>query len=187
MAAHEAGRITQLLLQWSAGDTFARDQLMPLVYDELHKLARAYLRREKNPSLQPTALVNDAYIRLVAQSNVSWESRAQFFGLASTMMRNILVDYARRNEAAKRGGHQLKVSLSDAQGIYGQPDLDLLVLDAALTDLERHYPEHSRVIELRFFGGLNIEKTAEVLGLSHATVERHWKFARAWLRNKMRQ
>jgi len=103
------------------------------------------------------------------------------------MMRNILVDYARRNEAAKRGGHQLRVSLSGVQGIYGQPDLDLLVLDAALTDLERHYPEHSRVIELGFFGGLNIEKTAEVLGLSHTTVERHWKFARAWLRNKMRQ
>ena len=183
-----AQQVTQLLLRWSEGDASARDQLMPLVYHELHKLASAYLRRERpDPSLQPTALVNDAYIRLVAQTHVSWESRAQFFGLASTLMRNILVDHARQREAIKRGGGVCRISLADAEGISGRRDFDLLILDAALTDLARLYPEQSRIVEIRFFGGLSIEETAQVTGLSHATVERHWKFARAWLRNKMTQ
>ena len=178
--------VTRLLLQWSEGDASARDQLMPLVYNELHKLARAHLRRERQyPSLQPTALVNDAYIRMVAQTKLRWESRAQFFGLASTLMRHILVDHARRQESAKRGGQNWRVSLSKAERLSNKPDVDLLALDAALTDLARLYPEHSRVVEMRFFGGLSIEETAEALGLSHATVERYWKFARAWLRTKM--
>jgi len=188
LGVHAPEQVTQLLLRWSDGDASARDQLIPLVYGELHKLARAYLRREqRDASLQPTALVNDAYIRLVAQTNVSWESRAQFFGLASTLMRNILVDHARRKDAVKRGGQSYQVSLDKAEGVSNRPDVDLLVLDAALTDLSRLYPEHSRVVEMRFFGGLSIEDTAVVLGVSHATIERHWKFARAWLRNKLSQ
>jgi len=186
VGVHAVEQVTQLLLRWSEGDAAARDQLMPLVYKELHKLASAHLRRDqRDPSLQPTALVNDAYIRLVAQTNVSWESRAQFFGLASTLMRNILVDYARRKDAAKRGGHGYKVSLDNAEGVSAKPEMDLLTLDAALTDLSQSYPEHCRVVEMRFFGGLSIEETASVLGLSHATVERHWKFARAWLRSRL--
>jgi RNA polymerase sigma factor (TIGR02999 family) len=186
LGAPEAGRVTQLLLQWSEGDSTARDQLMPLVYNELRKLAGSYLRRERpNMSLQPTALVNDAYLRLVAQTNVNWESRAQFFGLASTLMRNILVDHARRQDAAKRGGQNWRVSLSQAERVSSRPEMDLLSLDAALTELAELYPEHCRVVETRFFGGLSIEETSKALGMSHATVERYWKFARAWLRTKM--
>ena len=186
MGAPEAGRVTQLLLQWSEGDSTARDQLMPLVYNELRKLAGSHLRRGRpNMSLQPTALVNDAYLRLVAQTNVNWESRAQFFGLASTLMRNILVDHARRQDAAKRGGQNWRVSLSQAERVSSRPEMDLLALDAALTELAELYPEHCRVVETRFFGGLSIEETSQALGMSHATVERYWKFARAWLRTKM--
>src|SRR5215467_6916548 len=181
-----AAEVTQLLLRWSEGDASARDRLIPLVYSELHKLASAYLRRDqRDATLQPTALVNDAYLRLVAQANVSWESRAQFFGLASTLMRNILVDHARRQDAAKRGGQNWRVSLSQAERVSSRPDTDLFALDAALTELAELYPKHCLVVESRFFGGLSIEETSQALGMSHATVERYWKFARAWLRTKM--
>jgi RNA polymerase sigma-70 factor (ECF subfamily) len=187
VGVHAGEQVTQLLLRWSEGDASARDKLIPLVYSELHKLASAYLRRDqRDASLQPTALVNDAYIRLVAQTNVSWESRAQFFGLASTLMRNILVDHVRSKEAVKRGGQSYHVSLDQVE-VSKRQDVDLLVLDTALTDLSRQYPEHCRVVEMRFFGGLSIEETAAALGSSHATVERQWKFARAWLRNKLSQ
>ncbi len=188
MGVQPAENVTQLLLKWSQGDDSARDQLMPLVYNELRKLASAYLRRDRrDQTLQPTALVNDAYIRLVAQKNVSWESRAQFFGLASTLMRNVLVDHERRNDAVKRGGQSCHVSLDNAEDISNRPDLNLLIVDTALTELATAYPEHARVVEMRFFGGLSIKETAEVLGLSHATVERHWTFAKAWLRRKLSQ
>src|SRR5215831_4713457 len=136
LEAAAAERVTQLLLEWREGDASARDRLMPLVYKELHKLASAYLKRKQpNPSLQPTALVNDAYIRLVAQASVSWESRAQFFGLASTLMRNILVDHARRNDAAKRGGQNWRVSLSQAERVSSRPEMDLLAPAEGLTEL----------------------------------------------------
>lgn len=184
------GNVTQLLKDWSAGDASALDRLMPLVYDELRRLARGYLRHEQNqPSLQPTALVHEAYLRLADQPEVSWENRAQFFGLAARLMRNILVDHARARQADKRGGGELLVSLSavDRMGRPEQePDLKLLALDDALNRLAEFNSQHSRIVELRFFGGLTIPETAEVLGLSHATVERNWSFARAWLHNELK-
>src|SRR5262245_41143616 len=172
------GNVTQLIKDWSAGDRGALDRLMPLVYDELRRLARSHLRHEQNQlSLQPTALVHEAYLQLADQPQVSWENRAQFFGLAAKMMRNILVDRARARQAEKRGGGELQVSLSavDQMGnVDQQPDVALLVLDDALNRLAEYSLQHSRIVELRFFGGLTIPETAEVLGLSHATVERHW-------------
>ncbi len=178
--------ITQLLVRWSEGDKIALDKLIPLVYDELHKLATVYLRRERRDhSLQPTALVNEAYIRLVDQENVNWQNRAQFFGMASKLIRNILVDHARRNKAAKRGGEQRTLSLSKADRVGTKSDIDLIDLDDALNELSTTNPQHSRIVELRFFGGLTIEETAVVMGISHATVEREWSFARAWLRREL--
>lgn len=181
-----AESITQLLVKWSGGDKAALDKLMPLVYDELHKLAAGYLRRERhNHTLQPTALVNEAYVRLVDQQNATWQNRAQFFGMAARLMRNILVDHARQRRAAKRGGEPFRLSLDKVERVFNKPDLDLVALDDALRDLEATNPEHSRIVELRFFGGLTIEETAQVLGVSHATVEREWSFARAWLRREL--
>ncbi len=178
--------ITQLLVKWSNGDQAALDQLMPLVYDELRRLARSYLRRQRRDhTLQPTALVNEAYLRLIGQHNVSLQNRAQFFGLAAKAMRSILVDHARHHRAAKRGGSEYTLSLSNADRLDNKPDVDLVALDDALNDLAALEPKHSRIIELRFFGGLTIEETAAVLGSSHATVERDWTLARAWLRREM--
>ena len=186
-----AGDITQLLKDWSAGDQEALARLMPLVYDKLRQLAGGQLRREQHAlSLNPTALVHEAYLRLVDQPQGSWENRAQFFGLAAKLMRNILVDHARARQADKRGGGALQVSLSavDQLGHAAQePDVEMLALDAALQRLDEYNPQYSQMIELRFFGGLTIPETAEVMGLSHATVERNWNFARAWLRNELRK
>jgi len=178
--------ITQLLDKWSSGDKTALDQLMPLVYDELRRLAKSYLRRQRqNHTLQATALVNEAYLRLIGQSTVSLQNRAQFFGLAATLMRNILVDHARAQHAANRGGSQYMLSISKADRLSAKPALDLVALDDALKDLAAIKPQHSRLVELRFFGGLTIEETAQLLGVSHATVERDWSFARSWLRREM--
>ena len=179
--------ITQLLVKWSGGDKAALDELMPLVYDTLRQLASSYLRRERDHhSLQPTALVHEAYVRLVDQRTANWQNRAQFFGLAAKMMRNILVDYARQRQATKRGGKLYRLSLSAADRISKQSDVELLALDDALNELAAAKPKHAEIIELRFFGGLTIEETAAALGLSHATVERDWTFARAWLRRQMK-
>lgn len=178
--------ITQLLTKWSGGDQAALNELMPLVYEELRWVASSYLRREQvNLSLQPTALVNEAYLRLINQQHIHWQSRAQFFGLAATLMRNILVDHARRAKAAKRGGPQYTLSLSQADRFGGEPDVNLIALDDALKELAAIKPQHSQIVELRFFGGLSIEETAAALGVSHATVERGWTFARAWLRSAL--
>lgn len=178
--------ITQLLLKWSNGDSSAREKLMPLVYDELRRLAAKYLRRERaNHTLQPTALVNEAYLRLIDQQKVEWQNRAQFFGLAARLMRNILVDYARSHQAAKRGGEQYSVSLSRADRVSATSEVDLVALHETLERLTTHDPQKSSIVELRFFGGLTIEETAEVLEISHATVERDWKMARAWLRREL--
>ena len=178
--------ITQLLMQWGDGDTAALDELIPLVYDELHRLADRYLRREPpGHTLQPTALVHEAYIRLIDQQNSSWQNRAQFFGMAAKLMRNILVDRARLHKAAKRGGQHYKLSLSEADRVTQKPDVDMVALDDALKELAAIKPQHSQVVELRFFGGLTIEETAQVLGTSHATVERQWNFARSWLRRQL--
>lgn len=178
-----AEEITQLLRQWSAGDAEALDRLMPLVYDEMRRLARHYLRQQPglHLSLQPTVLVNEAYLRLVNQQQVSFQNRVQFYGLAAKLIRDLLVDELRRRLADKRGGGAQRVSLSGAEPIGHAPEIDLLALDEALHKLATHNPQHSRIIELRFFGGLTIDETAEVLGISHATVERGWNFARAWL------
>ncbi|MGH9843652.1 MAG: sigma-70 family RNA polymerase sigma factor [Blastocatellia bacterium] len=179
-----AEEITRLLLRWNEGDATALDQLMPLVYDELRQLARGYLRRQaNNQSLQPTALVNEAYLRLVNQRQVRWQNRAQFFGLAAKLMRNLLVDHVRERRAEKRGGGEYHLSLTYADQVAQRPEseVDLIALNEALDRLEALSPQKSQVVELRFFGGLTIPETAEVLGISHATVEREWSAARAWL------
>jgi RNA polymerase sigma factor (TIGR02999 family) len=178
--------VSQLLVKWGSGDKTALDELVALVYDELRKLAASYLRRKPGAhTLQATALVHEAYVRLADQKGTSFEHRAQFFGLAAKVMRDILVDHARKRLAAKRGGQQLRLSLSQAERFGRKPEVGLLALDDALKELAATNPQHSRVIELRFFRGLTIEETAEVMSLSHATVERYWSFARAWLRREL--
>ena len=179
--------VTQLLMDWSKGDRSALDRLMPLVYGELRRLANNYLRRERvNHTLQPTALVNEAYLKLVDQRNARWQNRAQFYGVAAQLMRRILVDHARTHQAQKRGGlDQQRLSLTNVERMSNKPDIDLLALHEALNELAELDPQQSRIVELKFFGGLSIEETAEVLRLGHATVERDWKMARAWLRRQL--
>jgi RNA polymerase sigma-70 factor, ECF subfamily len=178
--------ITRLLAKWGSGDKAALDELIPFVYDELRKLAASYLRRKAGTNtIQATALVHEAYVRLAGQKGASIPHRAQFFGLAAKVMRDILVDHARMHLAAKRGGQQLRLSLSQAERLGREPEVDLVALDDALRELADTNPQHSRVIELRFFGGLTIEETAQVMSLSHATTERYWRFARAWLRREL--
>jgi len=158
---------------------------MPVVYNELRRLARGHVRRGRpDPSFQATSLVHEAYLRMVDQ-NVSFENRAQFFSLASKLMRNILVDAARRRHAAKRGGDLQRLSLGKADRAIGQEEIDLAALDEALNELAVSLPRQARIVEMRFFGGLTIEEAATVLGIAHATVEREWNFARAWLRRKL--
>lgn len=178
--------ITELLIDWGHGDQAALDKLMPLVYDELRRLANNYLRREAaGHTLQPTALVNEAYLKLVGQKT-NWQNRAHFFAISAKLMRRILVDHARQRQAAKRGGsEQQRISITSAETIMKQPAIDLLALNEALDELARMDPQQGRIVELKFFGGLSIEETAEVLGISHATVERDWKVARAWLRRQL--
>jgi RNA polymerase sigma factor (TIGR02999 family) len=179
--------VTQLLVDWTKGDQKALDKLMPLVYSELRRLAGNYLRRERqNHTLQPTALVNEAYLKLIDQKHARWQNRAQFYGVAAQLMRRILVDHARQRGAEKRGGSdQQRLSITSAETIVKQPEIDFLALNEALNELATIDPQQSRIVELKFFGGLSIEETAEVLGVGHATVERDWKMARAWLRRKL--
>jgi len=178
--------VTELLLKWGSGDKSALDELIPLVYDELRKLAASYLRRKPGAhTLQATALVHEAYVRLADQSSISMQHRAQFFGLAAKVMRDILVDHARKRLAGKRGGDQLRLSLNQAERLGHRSEVELVALDDALKELATTNPQHSRVIELRFFGGLTIDETADVMNLSHATTERYWSFARAWLRREL--
>jgi RNA polymerase sigma-70 factor (ECF subfamily) len=160
---------------------------MPLVYGELRRLAGNYLRRERQGhSLQPTALVNEAYLRLVDQKNARWQNREQFLGIAAQLMRRVLVDHARLRQAEKRGGaNQQRLSMTSAERLAEQPEVDLLALHEALNELATMDPQQSRIVELRFFGGLSIDETASVLDISHATVERDWKMARAWLRRQL--
>lgn len=174
--------VTRLLADWSQGDQGALNELMPLVYQELHRLASIYLRRERpDHTLQSTALVHEAFLRLVDQTRVEWRNRAHFFGVAAQMIRRILVDYARTRRRRKRGGDACKLSLDEAIAAAESKDIDLLALDEALEKLAALDPQQSRIVELRFFGGLSIEETAEVLGISPATVKRDWMMARAWL------
>jgi RNA polymerase sigma factor (TIGR02999 family) len=174
--------VTELLRAWSDGDLGARDRLMPLVYLELRRRAAAYLRRERRThTLQPTALVHEAYLRLVDQRRAVWQNRAQFFGVAADMMRRILVDRARAHRTVKRSGRWARVTLDPAVAATPAVDVDVLDLDTALEKLAAFDSRKSRIAELRFFGGLSLAETGEVLGLSLATVERDWQVARAWL------
>lgn len=199
------GRITRLLAAWSGGDAQALDELMPLVYGELRRLAQSHLRRERpGHTLQRTVLVHEAFLRLVDQKDVQWQGRAHFLGLASKLMRRILVDHARARLAAKRGDGAHHVSFDDAIGTpvpegdgdidadpaallvaAGQPGIDLVALDDALSRLEAMDPQQGKVVELRFFGGLTLEETAQALGISPATVKRDWAVARAWLHREL--
>ena len=174
--------VTTLLRAWGDGDVAARDRLVTLVYAELHRRAAAYLRRERRDhTLQPTALVNEVYLRLVDQRRAVWQNRAQFFAIAAQMMRRILVDHARGGHMAKRSGRWARVTLNDAIGELRGPAAEILDLDAALRRLSEFDPRKSQIAELRFFGGLSLQETSHVLGLSVATVERDWQAARAWL------
>jgi RNA polymerase sigma-70 factor (ECF subfamily) len=176
------GAVTQWLLDRGRGDKHGLDQMLPVVYEELHRLATQYLSREATGhTLQPTALVNEAYLRLIDQRRVDWRNRAQFLGMAANMMRRILVNHARDRNAQKRGGDPQQVSLSLLESPSGQPDVDLIALEDALERLAATDERKSRVVELKFFGGLTTEEIAEVLQISGATVEREWAFARAWL------
>ncbi len=175
--------VTQWLLAWGQGDEGALAQLVPLVETELHRLAELYLRRERpGHTLQPTALVNEAFVRLIDGGAVQWQNRAQFFGITAQVMRRILVDHARRRQQQKRGGAEaLRVSLSQAENVAQEQSASVIALDDALAALEAFDPRKSRLVELKFFGGLSEEEIAEVLNLSLRTVQRDWNLARAWL------
>ncbi len=174
--------ITQLLVAWGDGDRAALDQLVPLVHAELRRRARGYLRGERRGhTLQTSALVNEAYLKLVEQRHARWQNRAHFLAICAQLMRRILVDYARRRQYQKRGGDALRVTLAEAESLPDERETDLVALDEALKSLAELDPRRARVVELRFFGGLNIEETAEVLKVSPTTVERDWTVAKAWL------
>ena len=189
MSTSTPGDMTGLLRAWSAGDQDAGDKLIPLVYEELRRQAARYLTRERSDhTLRPTAVVNEAYLRLAQQRRVVWHDRAQFFAVAATAMRRLLVDYARQHDAEKRGAW-CTIALEDGSSIalVPAPDLDILALNDALADLATLDPLRARMIELRFFAGLTTEETAEALGVSTATVTRGWRVARAWLHARLAQ
>ena len=180
------GDVTRLLLEWKRGDAAALDRLLPLIYAELRRIASRHLRRERlGHTLQPTALVHEAYLKLVQATELEWRDRAHFFAVAARVMRQILVDHARARQAGKRGGALRKVSIEDVAAPGVTADVDLLALDTALGRLAHFDPQQSRVVELRYFGGLTIEETAEVIGVSPATVKREWMMAKAWLRREL--
>jgi len=180
------GSATELLIAWSGGDERARERMLPLVYDELRRLAASYLRRERpGHTLQPTALVHEAYVRLVDQRQVDWTNRAQFIGLAAVMMRRILVNHARDRIAEKRGAGAEHVPLTLAGEHLGTPELNVLDLHEVLERLAELDARKSQIVELKFFGGLTMDEIAGTIGVSRATVEREWKFARAWLHREL--
>jgi len=182
MATRSAEGITQLLARWSNGEEKALDELLPLVYDELHRLAVTYLRRERREhTLQPTALVNELFLKFSEQHSMSWQNRAQFFGVAAQLMRRILVDFARDKQYLKRGGGALQVSLTEAANFGVQRSADLVALDEALTALAEIDPRKVQVVEMRFFAGLSVDEVAELLNVSKETVMRDWRLAKVWL------
>jgi RNA polymerase sigma factor (TIGR02999 family) len=185
MAAPQSDNVTQLLIAWGRGDEAARDELIPLVYGTLRRIARHHLRGERaGHTLETAALINEAYLKLVDQS-VSWQSRAHFFGIAARLMRQLLVDYARARQRLRRGGDRHRISLTAAAGIAQDQNVDMLALDEALETLARVDPQRCHIVELRFFGGLTIEETAQVMGVSTPTIERGWRAARAWLQTEL--
>lgn len=178
--------VTELLKRWRAGDSTAMEELLPLVYAELRRIAERHLRRERpNHTLQPTALVHEVYLKLVDQHSIEWQNRAQFFGVAAQLIRRILVDHVRNQRAAKRGAGALTLTLDAAASAPARQDIDLTKLDDALLSLSMKDEQQSRVVEMRFFAGLSIEETAEVLGVSPSTVKRDWAAAKAWLYREM--
>jgi RNA polymerase sigma-70 factor (ECF subfamily) len=186
MITPPANEVSQLLVDWREGDKAALDKLMGLVHQELRRIARRYMRAERaGHTLESGALVNEAYLRLIDVNRIDWKNRAHFFAVAAQLMRQILVDHARSRNYAKRGGVQQKLSLGAADRFANKPDVDLVALDDALKALAATDERLSTIVELRFFGGLTIEETAEVLGVSHTTVEGDWSIARAWLRREI--
>ncbi|MEP6819819.1 MAG: sigma-70 family RNA polymerase sigma factor [bacterium] len=186
MRTHSPKEITRLLVAWGDGDEAALEQLTPLVHEELHRLAHHYMGGERaGHTLQTTALVNEAYVRLIDWKNVRWQSRAHFFGVSAQLMRRILVDFARARGYQKRGGGALLVSLDEAAFVSDDKGADLVALDEALGSLAKLNDRQSKVVELRFFGGLTVDETAEVLKVSSGTVERDWSLARAWLHREL--
>lgn len=180
------GEVTQLLVAWGNGDPAALEQLVPVVHRELRNLARHYLNRESpGHTLQPTALVNEAFLKLIGGNTVRWENRAHFFGIAAKLMREILVDHARRRKQLKRGGDALRVSLTSADASTDRKDSDVLALDDALKSLAEFDELKSRIVELRFFGGLTEEETSAALNIPLRTLQREWRLTRAWLSNQM--
>jgi len=178
-----SNEVTELLVEWSNGNQAALEKLMPLVYEELHRLAHYYMGNERRGhTLQTSGLVNEAYLRLIDQNRVHWQNRSHFFGIAAQMMRRILVDYARSRSCAKHGGGDHRVSLDDVQTFSPERPDDVVALDEALKRFAALDPRKSQIVELRFFGGLSIEETADVLGVSEGTVMRDWTLAKAWLR-----
>jgi len=187
MPSPPSAQVSKLLLDWGQGDVAAREALIPLVYNELRRLARRYLRRERpDHTLQSAALVNEAYLRLVRQEQPQWQNRAHFFGVAAQLMRQILVDHARNRAADKRGGGAPRLTLDPEVALPQRREVNLVALDDALNQLAALDPQQSRVVELRFFGGLSIEETSVVLDISPATVKREWATARAWLHREMK-
>ena len=179
--------LTQLLHRWAHGDRVALDELIPLIYKELHKLAKRQMtRQEPNHTLQTTAIINEAYLRLAGSSDKDWKSREHFFGVAAKAMRHVLVDHARTRRAAKRGGEVRIEQLIDAADIGEARSAGMIALDDALTTLAGQYPRQAEVVELRYFGGLSVEETARTLKLSPETVARDWRFAKAFLRNELK-
>jgi RNA polymerase sigma factor (TIGR02999 family) len=182
-----SGQVSKLLLSWGKGDAEAREALIPLVYNELRRLARRHLRGERaDHTLQSAALVHEAYLRLIRQDQPRWQNRAHFFGVAAQLMRHILVDHARSRAAAKRGAGAQRITLDPDIALPQEREVDVVALDDALKQLATMDPQASRVVELRFFGGLSIEETSVALGVSPATVKREWATARAWLQREMR-
>jgi RNA polymerase sigma factor (TIGR02999 family) len=182
----DRGEVTRWLIAGTGGDAHALESLLPLVYDELHRQAVRFFRRERaDHTLQPTALVNEVYLRLINQNEVTWQNRAQFFGIAAQMMRRILVSHARGREAKKRGGAAQHITLQEDLAAAPQRDLNLLALDDALTRLESVDPDKSRMVELRFFSGMSVEETADVMGVSPRTIDRQWQTAKAWLHREI--
>jgi RNA polymerase sigma factor (TIGR02999 family) len=184
---HPSHNVTEMLQEWSnRGDRQALDELIPIVYEELRRQASLQLRHERpNHTLQTTALVHEAYLRLVDQRGARWQNRAHFFAIAAQMMRRILVDHMRKTSAAKRGGSALRLPLDEGLAVTDEQSIDLVAIDEALVKLSALDPQQGRIVELRFFGGLNVEETAEVLDISPRTVKRDWRMAKAWLHREI--
>ena len=176
------GQVTILLQAMNRGDKSAADQLLPLVYSELHRLAKGYMSRERRDhTLQPTALINQAYLRIAQQENVEWQNHAHFIGFAANVMRRVLVDHARERNAAMRGGKQIRVDLDEGIAVSKERSAEILLLEEALTRLEQLNPRQAKVVEMRYFGGLSVEEVASVLGIAPRSVKRDWALARMWL------